>query len=298
MGDVTQALGGIASWFGGNRMSADVPGRLLGACEIVFVPFAGGLSELPHIGAREIVAADFHADLINLARVVQYPLLRTKLVRMVEGLPFHPDVLAEAQATCRTFREVSGTRPAGLFAPIQYGPMSDEDRVSWAAAYYVVAWMGRSALAGTGGELRSGLAVRYNAGGGASSKRWRTAVAGITQWGEWIANVAFQRMDCFELLARAENDRGVGIYCDPPWPEDGDRYVHAFTPTQQKRLADVLRERDKCRIVVRINDHPLSRELYEGWMERLEIKGRTQANTAKAEVVFHQNCEGGARCGA
>src|SRR5690242_9444980 len=90
----------VASWYGANTALAHRVGELLGGVAWAGVPFAGGMCELRYLKARSLVVSDKHRHVINLARVIADRDLWGELVRRLNRLPFHPDVLAESQARC------------------------------------------------------------------------------------------------------------------------------------------------------------------------------------------------------
>lgn len=159
--------------------------------------------------------------------------------------------------------------------------------------YFITAWMGRSGQALTDAEYKGGLAVRWNASGGDSVVRWRSAIEALRAWRKILARATFTVLDCFEFLDKCKDEDGHGLYCDPPWPDDGDKYTHKFTESMQRRLAARLAEFQRMRVVVRYGDHPLIRELYpEPHWTWHWVTGRTQANKEKAEVLLVNKARG------
>lgn len=269
--------------FGSNRMNAAGPARHLQGCTHVTVPFAGGMSEIPFFKANVIVVADTDRHVINLANIVKTR--RPELVALCDATLFHPDELKHAQDTMRRWEQarVSWEELDDL------GLITEASRLEWAHAYYLCSWMARGGAGGTRGEFEQGLSIRWKSGGGDSVVRFRNAVEGLAEW-QAIAKVCtFVVLDCFETLTECQgrDEAKNGIYCDPPWPEDGDTYKHRFTEANQRGLADVLTAFEQTRIVVRYGDHPLIRELYPEtlWQWHL-LDSRTQANKAKREALI------------
>lgn len=267
----------LVPWFGSNRMLGHTVGEELRGCKWVGVPFAGGMCELAHIKASTIVVSDLHRHVINLAMTVANENRRHALVCELSSLPFHPDTLKYAQSHCEEMER----------AGWDFGERSCQIDQRWALNYFTCCWMGRSAKAGTEGEFSGGLPVRWNANGGDSNTRFRSAVASLEAWGEIMRRCNFVVMDVFEFLERFDDQPGHGLYCDPPFPGPGDDYKHKFTIEQHRRLAKRLGEFSKGRVVCRFYDHPLIRELYpEGrWTWRRQ-KGRKQTNEASPEVLI------------
>lgn len=270
----------IASWHGSNRSLAAEVGRRLAGARFVAVPFAGGMSELAHITARTLLVSDLHRHVINLARVVQTD--RERLQAYLAGVLFHPDALAEAQARCRA---------------VEAGPDS-ADRFQWAADYFVCAWMARNGTAGTAREFEAGLSVRYDAGGGDSAVRFRSAAESLAAWQTVVRRCTFHCRDGFEVLADVADAADSGVYCDPPFPGAGRRYRHnagaavAAELVWHTRLRDALARFARARVVVRYYRHALVEQLYpaaDGWHWDDLAGGKTQTNAAAPEVLLTRN---------
>jgi DNA adenine methylase len=276
MARTTKTVTALAPWFGAARIIAERVATHLDGCDWVGVPFAGGMTELLYIKARTLMVSDLHRHVINLARVVQEDQLRRDLVNLLDATPFHPDELAIAQSVCRSMAMGEFCRPS----------------VSAAAAYFICSWMGRSGKAGADGEFCGGPAYRWDSGGGDSAVRFRSAIRVIGEWGRVFRRATFHTMDCFNFLAKVKDAPGIGVYCDPPFPEVGDAYAHKFTKLNHVQLAARLDEFQHARIVCRFHDHPLIRELYteaNGWVWH-SLNGRDQHNNGtKPEVILVRN---------
>lgn len=261
----------VAPWFGSNRILAACVGEELKGCRWVGVPLAGGMCELAHISAPTIVVSDLHRHVINLARVIadRGELLANQLT----ALPFHPDVLRDAQERCREWE-----RDEHLGFEINVGA---------AKSYFVACWMGRSHKSGIGDEFNGGVSVRWNGNGGDSNKRYRSAVESLEAWQEIMRRCNFVVMDCFEFLDRCEDAPRHGIYCDPPFPGPGDRYKHQFSESDHRKLAERLAAFKNTKVVCRFYDHPLIREIYpeSKWAWRM-LEGRKQSNDKATEVLL------------
>lgn len=269
------AVSALAPWFGSNRMLGPRVGELLAGYSWVGLPFAGGMSELPHIGARTIVANDLHRHGINLARVVSDDALRGQLVRRLRRVLFHPDELTESQACCKALKP------------------GDAPNLDLAYHYFCCCWLGRSGKAGIDDEFNGRPSVRWKADGGDSMVRFRSAVRGLASFARTARRCTFETMDAFDFLVRCEDLAGHGLYCDPPFPGPGRRYVfHCGKKASEQqewhgRLAEAVGRFRAARVVMRFYDHPLVRELYPEprWLwHRLE--GRTQANAKAPEVLL------------
>lgn len=269
----------LAPWFGSNRMLAPLVGKELRDCKWVGIPFAGGMAEVAHIKARSIVVSDLHRHVVNLALVVQQQ--RERLQEELAALPFHPDVLTAAQDHCHRWNE------------LQRKGIPDFET---AKQYFVACWMGRSHKAGIDDEFNGGLSIRWNANGGDSNKRYRSAVDSLAAWQEIMQRCNFSVADAFDFLTRCEDSDGHGIYCDPPFPGPGDRYKHNCGETEadqrawHTRLRDALSQFSKTLVVCRFYDHPLIQELYPvgRWAWR-RLQGRDQANNGEKQELLILN---------
>ena len=268
------AVSALIPWYGSDRMIVDGVGEQLVDCEWVGIPCAGGMAAAKKLKARTIVINDVHRHSINLGRVIQNKELKDRLLADVSCLPFHPDVLTEAQRKAADFSMKLGDAPnyeAGL-------------------NYFIAVWMGRSATAGTPGELRGKLALRWNAGGGDSAVRFRSGIEAIEAFYEVFLTATFSTLDIFEFLEMVHDKKRHGLYVDPPWPGPGDKYRHTFPEADHVRLSLRLLEFDNVRVVVRYGDHPKIRELYpETRWKRVVTTGRDQANGDKPEFLLVRN---------
>jgi len=153
--------------------------------------------------------------------------------------------------------------------------------------YFVSQWMNRSAKSGTDGEFTGNLPVRWNANGGDSNTRYRSAVHSLVEWRRILQRCNFTVMDCFGFLERCDDSEGHGIYCDPPFYGPGERYKHTFTEDQHRKLAGVLATFQHARVVCRFYDVPLVREIYpEALWTWKEQTGRKQSNEQAEEVLL------------
>lgn len=275
----------LVPYFGSNRSLAHRVGELLKDCSWVCVPFAGGCSELRHITARTILVGDLHRHVINLANVLKDDRRGPILIRRLRRLAFHEDTLRDAQRHCRAIE--AGEDPCLTMA--------------WAESYFVCAWMGRNGTAGTCGEFRSGLSVRYDAGGGDSAGRYRSAVESLRDWRKIVPRCTFVVRDCFELLDTVKDVDGHGVYADAPFPDAGAGYRHNPGPPGSDaerafhvKLAERLSGFAHCRVVARFYDHELVRELYPParWTWHTLTGGKTQTNASAPEVLLTRGGQG------
>ena len=272
----------VGNWFGSDRMVAERPGVELRGCSLVYVPFGGGMSVVPHIPAKKLVVSDLHTHVINLGKVIADAVLGPKLYRRLRREVFHPDTLAAAQDRCR---QRNAAADNSLFASDEVADLFDP--LEWAADYAITTWMARGGIGGTKGEFGGALPVRFSPGGGGSGQRFHNWVASLPAWRRTLRRCEFVVADAFDVLAKCADDRKCGYYVDAPWPDAGDGYTHAFTPVHQRRLAKLLGGIRHARVVVRYGDHPLIRELYpaDRWTW-LTYPSRAQSNGIFNEVLI------------
>lgn len=273
--------------FGSNRMNAERPGHFFQGCTCVSIPFAGVMCEVAHMTANIINVNDLDRHVINLGRVVRDrgAELRDKL----EVTEFHTDQLKESQEYCRIIEQdpAPDFDGAGTFHDGQ--TFVAPDSFYWAYHYFVCSWMTRGGKMGTKGEFDQGLSVRWKSTGGDSVVRFRSATEALKDWQQVMHRCTFHTLDAFTFIAECKKRdiRQNGIFCDPPWPDDGANYTHRFTEKMHVDLAMRLAEFKETRVVVRFGDHSLIREIYptSHWTWH-EVTGRTQANDDKAEVLL------------
>jgi len=265
----------LLPWFGSCTENAATVGKALEGCRFACLPFAGGMSEVPFITAKQILANDRHRHAINLCAVVANDDLRAMLVKAADEMPYHPDILSLAQQQAASFGGEPFTTP----------------NYDAALAYFVAIWMGRGGKAGTTGELSGALPIRWNANGGGSNRRYRTAIEALDGWGETFRRCEFTCMDAFDFLAKVPDTPETGVYSDANWPDAGEEYLHKIDSAGQHKLADDLRRFSKARVVVRFGEHELIRQLYQesdGWTWH-PMESRNQANDIKPEFLIVRN---------
>lgn len=268
-------IAALAPWYGSNRINAERVGELLRDCEWCGIPFAGGMCEIPFIRARTIVANDLHENIINLA--VAVTICGHDLKSTLRRQLFHPSTLKSAQEKI-------------LETP------DKTNRFDLACAYFIVAWMTRSGTAGTNGEATGKLALRWNAGGGDSAKRYHSAIDSLEDWCKELQRCTFSCLDAFDFLDKCKDQHRHGIYVDPPFFGAGKKYTHNCGDSRDEqetwhfRLAARLEKFTKARVVVRAYDCDFVRVCYSptNW-EYHRFKGRKQTNDEAPEVLLVRN---------
>lgn len=257
MSESAMKIKAIVPWFGGKRNLASRIVELLSPHRVYWEPFCGSMAVLmakPPCVMETV--NDLHADLINLARVIQDSKLGPQLYRQLRRTLMHEQLFKEAAARYKS---------RGYFA---MAPEPDYD-LPRAYDYFICSWLGRNGVSGTG-SYNQGFCVRYTAQGGHAAKRWQSVIASIPAWRRRLANVTILQRDAFELLERIDDRKGTAIYIDPPYIEKGAKYIHDFEQQDHIRLAQMLGRFKETRIVISYYDHPKLKELYPDW-EHIEI---------------------------
>jgi len=266
----------LAPWFGGKRTLAPRIIAQMGKHSQYFEPFGGGLSVLlnkPPVQKETV--NDLHGDLTNLAMCVQELGTATMLYERLSSVVMCEGVLKQAQAELESspYVDLGHTQP---------------ERAYW---YFLASWMGRNGTAGTERQDYQ-IAVRWTKNGGSPTVRFRNAVESMPAWHRRLLNVVILNKNAFDITSRFEDVPETVIYADPPYAAEtrsnvpveesgkgggggGGRYLHEFrhakgglfdtTVDDHQRLAAMLRQYKKARIIVSAYDCPRYRELYEGW---------------------------------
>ena len=280
----------LVPYYGAARMTGPKIGKLVGPCSYLLAPTCGSCAEFPYIKASSIMAADLHEDVVNLGRVVSGD--RERFRRFFGRVLGRLHSEAEFQSALRAMK---ARRTPGLYEPAADAAPNEER----AADYFTVCWMGRSSVPGTAQEARNTFSFRNESGGGDSAFRYFSAVRSMRDWRTILSHTTFMRERAHEMISRF-NESALGdrvketrrfrtLYLDPPWFDAGDDYLYPMTDLQHAGLAQQVTITAKLgmRVVVRINDHPMTRGLYPPalWIYR-ELDGRDQANAKKKELVL------------
>jgi len=251
----------LAPWFGGKRNLASQIVELIGDHRVYWEPFCGSMAVL--LGKSPCVMEtvnDLNGDLVNLARVIQDPILGPKLYRWLRRTLMSEVLFKEAAERYKSCKKV----PAG----------TDIDR---AFDYFLCSWLGRNGVAGTA-SCNMSFCARYTANGGHAAKRWKSVVESIPAWRRRLANVTIMQRDAFEILERIEDRKGTAIYVDPPYLVKGAKYVHDFESKDHGRLAELLARFKETRVIVSYYDDPRLDEMYPGWGRKEIIVSKAMAN--------------------
>lgn len=280
------------SYFGSDSEVAPRLAELLDHCSHVTIPFCGGMSILPFLKARAIVANDLNDLAINFYRVmsgVHGTASRSWCIQRCKKTLSHPGEL---------------TMASGL---LKIDPAWPPDHRAW--AYWAQCWIGRKGKGGTDGEV-SAPSVRRKPDGGTNASRIKAAAADLEEWAKHFERCEWECRDFRELFPEIADDKRCGIYVDGPWVQTGDKYIHKFAPIEDesrqsfffdnserlpthKELAECCGRFEKTTVVIRYGDHPRLREYYpEPRWTWIEASSRTQSNAVKGEVWITRNVPG------
>lgn len=253
----------LAPWFGGKRKLAPRIVELLGKHRVYWEPFCGSMAVLMSKPQCEMETVnDLHGDIVNLARVIQDRELGFELY----------DKLARTLYSEDLFRE---SKQRWISSPNIHG----QKILQRAYDYFVASWMGINGVSGTA-RINYHFALRWCRGGGQGATRWQSVVSSMPAWHRRLRNVVIIRRDAFELLGNIKDESGVAIYCDPPYFEKSNKYVHEFDDESHIKLAESLRRFVKSKVIISYYDCLQVRELYEGF-EVIEI-GKSYASLRNA----------------
>ena len=249
----------ILPYFGGKRnLAARIVG-IIGPHTVYWEPFCGSMAVLFAKQPCEMETVnDFHGDVISLARVIQDRQLGFKLYDKLSRTLYAEELFREAKE-----RWMPGPMP------------DDEPDLNRAYDYFVTSWMGLNGLSGTA-RYNYQFALRWCRGGGQGALRWQSVVESMPAWHKRLRNVVIIRRDAFEVLANIKDEDGVAIYCDPPYFDKSDRYIHDFEDEDHKRLAELLKKFRKSKTIISYYDCPQVRRLYDGF-EIVEIVKNRQS---------------------
>lgn len=252
------------SYFGSDSEVAAELAAMLDHCKHVTIPFVGGASILPHLKARAIVANDLHGLAINFYRVASGCF----------GEEAKQYLFARCQHTLSHPAELEAARVA-----LDYEHTDVRDR-AW--AFWALCWIGRKGKGGT--KNQGGMpSVRWTANGGTNASRVRAAADDLPAWAKHFERCEWLSLCFREILPKAADQPGCGIYVDAPWVDAGKLYLHSFIEKDHRQLELLLRRFERTTVVVRYGDAPLVRELYEGWTI-IEASSRDQCNAVKGEL--------------
>ena len=261
-------------WFGSDASVAASLGALLDDCNHVTIPFAGGMSILPHLKAKAIVANDLHRNAICFYQALSgrygEKVVRD-LVSICDHTLSHPEEMEQS-------KNILNDHGASVLLK------------AW--AFWAQCWIGRK---GKGGTKHQGgkPSVRRTASGGNNASRIKSAASDLEAWAEEFKRCEFTCEDYAKVVFSVAKNPKCGIYCDPPWYGAGDSYLHSFADYDHGQLCGLMMLNKVNPIVIRYGDDTRVRELYEkrhGWTIT-EATSRTQANKKIGEIWITKNID-------
>lgn len=238
----------ILPYFGGKRKLAGRIVEALGGHKSYWEPFCGSMAVLLAKQPCEMETVnDLHGDLINLARVIRDEELGLNLYEKLSRTLYSEELFREAKERWISASGINGEM--------------DIDR---AYDYFVASWMGLNGVSGTA-RYNYQFAVRWCRGGGQGATRWQSVIESMPAWHKRLRSVVIMQRDAFEVLGNIKDSGDTAIYCDPPYFDKSDKYVHDFEGEDHKRLSEALGRFRKSKVVVSYYDCPQVRKLYEGF---------------------------------
>lgn len=245
------------------------------------------MPEVPYLQARSIVVNDKHLHIVNCARACRD--FVDAMVQYLDRTVFHPEELQRAQQYCRDIHLGDYVSDEDIKNEVK---SLNQCHFGAAVRYFITQWMGRSGNGSTSREFSGNVSTRWNANGGDSNKRFRSATEALEDFSREFQRCSFTCLDFRQFLSHVSDTPETGLYCDAPWPDAGDEYLHAFTDQDQNELWGALSRFQNARIVMRFGEHPKIRSLYQerdGWEWR-EALGRTQGNNKQSEWFITKRC--------
>lgn len=257
------AVSSLVQWFGGNRMHAEKVGQLMGKQDLIGIPFAGGLSELPFLQSRQILVNDKHSHLYDLYQQIMKN--DGPMQNMLKMYPYHPQSLADAKSK-----------------------LTSDSPFERSLSYFAINWLTRCS-GGMEKEGEGSLAMRFTASGGSSIARWNSAVDGIPKWAALLrTKCECTCLDWREFRDKWNDRKGHGLYLDPPWIGAGDDYLHKFTLQDHRELSDWARSLNNTRVVVRhadCSEYQCNYDKDAGW-DWTYVDAKNQAGNSTGEVLI------------
>jgi site-specific DNA-adenine methylase len=245
------------------------------------------MPEVPYLQARSIVVNDKHLHIVNCARACRD--FVDAMVQYLDRTVFHPEELQRAQQYCRDIHLGDYVSDEDLKNEVK---SLNQCHFGAAVRYFITQWMGRSGNGSTSREFSGNVSTRWNANGGDSNKRFRSATEALQDFSRQFQRCSFTCLDFREFLSNVSDTPGTGLYCDAPWPDLGNEYRHAFTEQDQIELSNLLVRMKHAKIVLRFGEHPVIRSLYsqqDDW-EWIPATGKTQGNSKQSEWFITKRC--------
>jgi DNA adenine methylase len=180
-------------------------------------------------------------------------------------MPSKIEVLNDLDGEIVNFMRCLQRRPWELVAHLLFQPYSRTDRevaklgrdpVERAATWF---FLKQSSFGGMGpGNAFATGALSVN-----NAVAFRNRVAGLVEHALRLRDAIVEGLH-FEEVVRRYDRPSTFFYCDPPYPDCASYEGLVFEERDHRRLADAL-DGIQGRALVNYHDHPLVRELYQGW---------------------------------
>ena len=243
----TAEITAIVPWFGSKRILAPrIVERFPPKHRLYYEPFCASLAVyMAKPRSPMEIVNDKHGDVVNLARVLAHRTAGAAFYRSARRLICSQAELEAAAAAC---------------VPRQRDPAPAEPCVERALEFFTYSWLGRNGTVGSTAGVN--FCTRYTANGGSPAKRFRSAVDSIPFWRDRLRDAVITNLDAFVELPKMDDADSTVIYCDPPYFEKGQDYLHDFAKPDHDWLAEILSGFRRATVVVSYYDHPEVRRLY------------------------------------
>jgi DNA adenine methylase len=273
----------IAPWYGGKRKLAPRIVEIIGEHKTYWEPFCGSMAVLMAKPPCEMETVnDLHGDLINLARVIQDKEKAYELYEKLSRTLYAEEMFEDSK---ERWTSVPGDPDGWLSLERAYD-------------FFVASWMGLNGVSGTE-RYNYQFALRWCRGGGQGARRWQNVVKSMPAWHKRLQNVVILHRDAFEILANIKDDVDTVIYCDPPYFDKSDKYVHDFKPEQHVQLAESLKRFCNTRVYVSYYDDQKLDVLYPDYKKvsfsesAQSMRNATRVPKKKPRKIIKNDIQGG-----
>ncbi|MCF6150409.1 MAG: DNA adenine methylase [Candidatus Kuenenia sp.] len=199
------------------------------------------------------VLNDIDKTLVNLYRCIQNPAKRSKLVEMLQDLPYSRQV----------------------FNDLKYGTDTPADDIELAARYF---YLSRASFAGD--TVRGGFAVPSVTGRN-PARSYQNAINSLEAVASRLRGVTIECLPYNEVIRRYDSP-STFFYIDPPYLESEHYYGDGFTVTDHFELAAILHQ-VKGKAMVSHYDNDVYRSLYQDFncYHRRSFKGAFKSSGEK-----------------
>lgn len=155
-----------------------------------------------------------------------------------------------------------------LFLKYKWEPLP-EDKIEDAVRFF---YLVRAGFSGGGHKYKTGFSVSQTVD---KAKTYRTAVELIKAMAERIKEWNILCRDFQDVIEKYDTPNTF-FFCDPPYVDCEDLYAGDFKQEDHVRLRKTI-DHLKGKIMICYYDHPLIRELYQGWcIDDYMVKSKIQ----------------------